>query len=287
MRPRGHPPPPRDKGKSSLRRHFALGALCFAPLLFCGCSAASSTWTRLINQFNLSSETNSAPSPSAAESSSRANPNAALEEEAAPTPIPKKKAHASATQRSAPEAASTNVEMAEPQLQDAPSASVNYQISRAETGVGPSGSGGARAGEPGAPSAETRAANVSPTIALGAHAESPPLRLAESRSAPTTGKRDTSSRAAAPTSSATPVNESIQAKAERMIRAVKATAKEIDQSRLSTSDTSRYSLATKMIRSAEKTMTEYDYAAAASLAKKAIDLLAPLPRRPESKSVHR
>lgn len=269
MRPRGHPPAPRDKGESSLRRYFAFGALCLAPLLFCGCSAASSTWTRLVNQFNFSSGTNSAPSPSVVESSSPASPGSAPEEKAAPTPIPKKKARAYAMHRSAPAAASSNSVMAEPQLQDA---NGNYQISSVETGV---------------PSAETPAANASPTIALGAHPASSPSQSAESRFAPTTDRSDTSAPAATPTSSAPPGNESIQAKAERMIRTVNTTAKEIDRSSLSASETSRYSLATKLIRSAEKTMTEFDYAAAASLAKKAIDLLAPLPRLPQSKSSDR
>jgi hypothetical protein len=76
--------------------------------------------------------------------------------------------------------------------------------------------------------------------------------------------------------------EPIQLKAQRKIDEVNRTAKQIDSKNLSTGDSSRYALAEKLIRNAEKTWAEHDFAAAASLAKKASDLLAPLPRLAEA-----
>ena len=145
----------------------------------------------------------------------------------------------------------------------------------------------AGASEPGAPPAEAPAANAAQTITLGERPEPSPSPHAESKPVPTNASANPSSPAPTPASSAARVNETIHAKAERRIRTVKATVKRIDQSSLSASEASRYSLATKLIGSAEKTMAEHDYAAAASLAKKASELLAPLPRRPESKLEHR
>ena len=266
MRRRGHPPAVRDKGESCLRRSCALGALFLLMLLFSSCADISSSWTNL-RDLSPWAEAKPSSSPSAAQSSPSALPTVAPQASASPAPPPRRRAHAAAQSASAAQKpAPTDAAQGVPQLEEAESAG---------------------AGEPGAPPAEASAANAAQTITLGERPEPSPSPHAESKPVPTNASANPSSPAPTPTSSAARVNETIHAKAERRIRTVKATVKHIDQSSLSASEASRYSLATKLIGSAEKTMAEHDYAAAASLAKKASELLAPLPRRPESKLEHR
>ncbi|HYL58311.1 MAG TPA: hypothetical protein VEU51_05530 [Candidatus Acidoferrales bacterium] len=162
-----------------------------------------------------------------------------------------------------------------PQLEDSEAAGGNYQISAVEPGG--ASTNAIPAGSP--------SANASETITLGERPESSGTPGSPAASA--TGNDSALTPRATPTATVAPVNESIQAKAERMIRTVKATAKQIDQPSLSASEAGRFKLAARLIRSAEKTMAEHDYAAAASLAKKATDLLAPLPRQSESAPAHR
>jgi hypothetical protein len=159
--------------------------------------------------------------------------------------------------------------------------SANYQVSAVEARGASSGI--AHASGPGAASAASAAASAAETITLGERPESSGTPGTPATTA--TGNVATAP-GATPTATAAPANESIQAKAERMMRTVKATAKQIDQASLSASESSRFTLAAKLIRNAEKPMAEHDFAAAASLAKKAIDLLAPLPRVSASMRAH-
>ena len=63
--------------------------------------------------------------------------------------------------------------------------------------------------------------------------------------------------------------ESIQTNAQRMIGEVNRSAKQIDSKKLDAGNSSRYALAQKLMRNADTTYADHDFAAAASLAKKA------------------
>ena len=273
MRRRRHSQPARVRGRSWLRRSLVIGALWLVPLSLLGCSSTNSNWTDLINPWARATPTPEAtPVPET---------HASAPESAAPaTSLQRKRGRAAgqsppATQKSGIPAPAPSVQPGVPQLEDTEATGGNYQISAAEPG------GASTTAIPaGSPSA-----NASETITLGERPDSSPTLGSPSASA--TGNYSSLTPHATPTSTATPVNESIQAKAERMIRTVKATATQIDQTSLSANEASRFKLASRLIRNSEKTMTEHDYAAAASLARKATDLLAPLPRKSESTPAHR
>jgi hypothetical protein len=260
-------------------RSLVVGALWMAPLWFLGCAGANSNWTNLINPWAA----RATPTPEAA-------PTSQAHAAATPAVSPRRRARASgpstaATQKTIPTASASNPKPGEPQLEDTESASGAYGIYTIEPGAASSAGVGAPETGAAAASAGAPAAIASETITLGERPES--SGTPASPAASTTGNEAALTPRATPTSAAAPANESIQAKAERMIRAVKATAKKIDQASLSASEASRFALASRLIRNAEKTMTEQDFAAAASLAKKAGDLLAPLPRLTESTPAHR
>ncbi len=255
-------------------RSLVLGALWLAPLSLLGCADTNSNWTNLINPWARAT-----PTPEAAPS---ATLTTALEGSTPPASSPRKRARASgqsATQRAGPSASASNPKLGEPQLEDT---SANYQVSAVEARGASSGI--AHASGPGAASAASAAASAAETITLGERPESSGTPGTPATTA--TGNVAATLPGATPTATAAPANESIQAKAERMMRTVKATAKQIDQASLSASESSRFTLAAKLIRNAEKPMAEHDFAAAASLAKKAIDLLAPLPRVSASMRAH-
>lgn len=231
-----------------------LSAVWLVASVLCGCEQVSSRWTS--GDFwpkNSQSATASAPveaTPAQPPSPENAASRALI--------ASRKKRAAEKSQGAAqkPSAASSEAGTAQPQLEDANSTATGAGFPAA--GTGPSAPPTAKPGL--APTAKPT------TIALG--------------ESPEASESARSARLSSGAGSDT-ANEPIQVKAERMIREVTRIAKQIDLKNLSANDSKRYVLAEKLIGNAEKTRADHDFAAAASLANKASDLLAPLPRLAE------
>ena len=119
-------------------------------------------------------------------------------------------------------------------------------------------------------------------------ANPPVVTLAEPADAAVTAARGsvTSPAAASSLALASP-DGALRDKTEQMIREVDTEAKQINEKNLTPDQVSSETLATRLIRSAEKSFDDQDYSAADSLAAKASALLRTLPRIDNSTGAHK